>query len=469
MIGPAQGFSSNRLSMQKWWITATVVGIALAALPFMVRLDGRPHADWQQFFGRFHPAIVHLPIGLIVLVPLLELAGRFKPALREASSFVLTLAFISSLLSVALGFLLAYGSGATGVILTRHMWGGITLSVLLLFCAISRPAWISPKHSALYPCLLCCGLLALLWTAHHGGSITHGSDYLTRFMPPALAPWKHPATASAAGSFFEANIHPLLDRKCVSCHGESKSQGGLRLDSYEQLRRGGKDGAVVIPGNPGNSLLLQRVSLAPADPHFMPAEGRPPLQAGEVEAIRAWIQQGASPSLPAMNGAAASGPSGDPPPHPVGDYSALLPEISRMQQAQGAKLMPVSANPADGLVLLTIDSPAAFNDQQLAGLIPFAPYIVEADLARTSITDAAFAILSKFNQLRALHLEGTSITGANLALLKSLTQLTYLNLSETRVDTPALLPLKSMPNLRHVYVFATPADAHPPEVEQWLR
>jgi hypothetical protein len=59
---------------------------ALSRPACVVRLDGKPHADWQQFLGRFHPLVVHLPIGLLLLVPLLELAGTARPALREAAA-----------------------------------------------------------------------------------------------------------------------------------------------------------------------------------------------------------------------------------------------------------------------------------------------------------------------------------------------------------------------------------------------
>ena len=85
------------------WLLSTVCS---CLLPWLVRLDGNPHADWQQFLGRFHPLAVHLPIGLLVLVPLLEIAGASRPALREAAGFVLALAFAGCLLALTLGFLL---------------------------------------------------------------------------------------------------------------------------------------------------------------------------------------------------------------------------------------------------------------------------------------------------------------------------------------------------------------------------
>src|SRR5580692_4868131 len=88
------------------WAASFVVTIALLLLPFVFKLDGKAHADWQQFLGRFHPFVVHLPVGLLLLVPLLELAGRTRTALREAAMFVLALSVFSCLFALTLGYLL---------------------------------------------------------------------------------------------------------------------------------------------------------------------------------------------------------------------------------------------------------------------------------------------------------------------------------------------------------------------------
>ena len=68
-------------TLRAQWLCTLGVSAILLILPFAVRLDGQPHADWLQFFGRFHPLLVHLPIGLIVLLPFLEFAGTTRPAL----------------------------------------------------------------------------------------------------------------------------------------------------------------------------------------------------------------------------------------------------------------------------------------------------------------------------------------------------------------------------------------------------
>jgi uncharacterized membrane protein len=444
------------------WLFTLGASTVLVLLPFAVRLDGRPHADWLQFLGRFHPVLVHLPIGMLVLLPFLELSGTTRPGLREAAVFVLHLTLATGGITLVLGIFLAYGSGVMGAAVTRHMWGGIALLIELMVWFTVRPAWISGQLQRAYPTLLAVCLLTLTWTAHLGGSLTHGSDYLTRYMPGPLKRF-FPSAAAASdaayvGSAYTRYIHPIFDAKCVACHGASKEQAGLRLDFYDLLMKGGKDGAVIAPRNPDHSLLLQRVTLSPSDRHFMPAEGRTPLTGDEIAALRAWIIAGASPTGSGIPGIATAADSADLLLQPVGDYSDLMNEIRQMQSSEGAKLVAVSAKPSDGLILRTTDVASTFNDAQLARFRRFAPFIVEAELGRTAVSDSSFDTLSKFVNLRALHLEGTAVTGRGLAKLSSLSQLTYLNLSGTKVTSDALLPLKSIPNLRHIYLFETPAE-----------
>ncbi len=445
------------------WLFLAGACLALVALPFVFRLDGRAHADWLQFLGRFHPALLHVPIGLIVLVPMLEIAGARRPVLREAADFVLRAALALALPTLALGYMLAYGAGDTGTTVNRHIWGAIALCIGLLLCVLVRPSWAAGRQPLVYSALLTATLIVLLWTGHEGGSITHGTDYLTRYMPGGLRTLLAGTgiSGASADSFFAQRIHPTFEAKCVACHGGGTQKAGLRLDSYSEVMRGGKDGAVVVPGKPETSMLLARVTLAPGDPHFMPAEGRTPLTSDEVSWIRAWIKTGATAtatSIPVDSHDALSEGPPEPPPEPVGDYSQLMPEIVRMQHSLGAKLVPMSANPADGLILRTVDAASSFGDAQLAAFEKFAPYIVEAELGRTAITDASVDTLKTFTHLRALHMEGTAITGADLGKLGALTQLTYLNLSGTKVNMQSVAPLRSMPRLRHLYLFNTLAQ-----------
>jgi uncharacterized membrane protein/mono/diheme cytochrome c family protein len=453
----AGGLFPRSKSVRVVWAASLALIIGLALLPSLVKLDGKPHADWEQFLGRFHPLVVHLPIGLLVLVPVLEIAGASRPALREAAGFVLGLAFASCLLALTLGLLLAYGSGDAGTVVSRHMAGGIAVTIGVLLCLLARPWWSLGNVHGLYPAMLTGVLLALVWTADQGGSITHGSNYLTQYMPAGLKHWTG-LDAPPAVSFYAKHINPILDANCVGCHGEAKTSGGLRMDSYDLLMRGGKDGPVIVAGKPEKSILLQRVTLPTDHKQFMPAEGKPPLRLEEIAWIRAWVQQGASPTATTLTGISIREERAELPLQPVGDYSGLMAGIKQMEKGQGAKLMQVSSKPEDGLILFTSDVAANFGDAQLAQFQKYAPYIVEAELGRTAVTNASFDTLKQFTHLRALHLEETRVTGDGLAKLAPLTQLTYLNLSGTQVTPAAVAPLSSMKNLRHVYLYNTPAQ-----------
>ena len=95
---------------------------------------------------------------------------------------------------------------------------------------------------------------------------------------------------------FSRDILPLLSEKCLSCHGQDpKSRmAGLRLDTREGATALRKTGAAIVPGQPGDSLLLARIR--PQDPRrLMPPaySHKKPLSDRETELLRSWIEQGA--------------------------------------------------------------------------------------------------------------------------------------------------------------------------------
>jgi hypothetical protein len=91
---------------------------------------------------------------------------------------------------------------------------------------------------------------------------------------------------------FDRDIHPILARACLSCHGAARHKGGLRLDDRAAALKGGNSGVVLKPGDAAGSRLLRVV--AGLDPDLkMPPDGKAPLTAEEVARLRAWIEQGA--------------------------------------------------------------------------------------------------------------------------------------------------------------------------------
>jgi mono/diheme cytochrome c family protein len=102
------------------------------------------------------------------------------------------------------------------------------------------------------------------------------------------------AAASGAPVDYARDIHPVLAARCFACHSGDKRSGGLALGAYDDLLRGGRTGAVVIPGASGESLLVSRLTAAAAE--RMPPAGEP-LNEGEIALLRDWIDQGARPRI----------------------------------------------------------------------------------------------------------------------------------------------------------------------------
>ena len=113
--------------------------------------------------------------------------------------------------------------------------------------------------------------------------------FLLLVVAVCYADTKMPQAASRKVDF-EKDVHPLLEQKCFSCHGDDAQQSGLRLDKRQNALRGGDYGPVIIPGDSAGSKLIRR--LVNGDGGLqMPPTG--PLSDEEIGILRAWIDQGA--------------------------------------------------------------------------------------------------------------------------------------------------------------------------------
>lgn len=92
--------------------------------------------------------------------------------------------------------------------------------------------------------------------------------------------------AETAGDIFDAQVAPLLARRCLGCHNASEKKGELDLSSEASARIGGESGAVITPGNPDASPLWHRV----ADDEMPPED---PLSGEEKRVLQQWIAAGA--------------------------------------------------------------------------------------------------------------------------------------------------------------------------------
>ncbi|XZE34278.1 DUF1553 domain-containing protein [Pirellulaceae bacterium SH501] len=96
---------------------------------------------------------------------------------------------------------------------------------------------------------------------------------------------------------FFRDVKPLIESRCVGCHGGINPKGGLRLDGAEHAMKGGDSGPSFMVGNPSASELVRRVQSHDVDEVMPPTGNR--LTSAEVELLKRWIEEGAVwPDLP---------------------------------------------------------------------------------------------------------------------------------------------------------------------------
>jgi mono/diheme cytochrome c family protein len=91
---------------------------------------------------------------------------------------------------------------------------------------------------------------------------------------------------------FNRDIRPIFNSQCITCHGGVKQAAGVSFSYREQALGKGKSGRpIVVPGSPGASELIARVTSH--DPEVrMPLHGAP-LSSQQVALLRRWIKEGA--------------------------------------------------------------------------------------------------------------------------------------------------------------------------------
>lgn len=262
--------------------------------------------EFFLFAGRFHPLFVHLPIGFLLIAFIMEVSSRFKrfEYLKPSISFVLLLGIISGIAAVGSGYLLSLGGGYDEQTLFFHQWLGLSVVILAFGALILKEKFTHLRIYKAYLPIFSGSVFLLMITGHMGGNLTHGSDYLTQYMPdplrylaglePKEIKQNKVITDINEAVVFSDIVQPILEAKCVSCHNSSKLKGDLRLDHPDWIQKGGENGDVLISGDPDKSSLYQLVTLPSHDEKRMPPKGKKALTDDEIALLYWWITTGAS-------------------------------------------------------------------------------------------------------------------------------------------------------------------------------
>lgn len=427
-----------------------------------------------EFFGHFHPLIVHLPIGILLIALFLQWLSSRESYRSYASvvPVVLLIGVIAAFVSCITGWLLSLTDDYDHDLVGWHMWMGISTAFtsLLLYAKT-----VNPKFGINRKLLTLILLTLILVTGHLGGSLTHGSDYLTKPLAdvfgkdtvanPVIKPVPNVQEAYA----YSDVVRPILQTKCYSCHGENKQKGKLRMDDSLLLMKGGKDGKVIMPGNASQSEIIKRLLLPVDNEDHMPPKEKSQPSENQIALLEWWISQGAAfnrkvkevaqpekivPVLFALQKTTSvQKETFEIPTDPV--EKADIPVLEKMK-ARGIVVLPVAQNSNYLLANFITDTVVSREDLQF--ILEIKKQLIWLKIGNTNITDSALNTIGQLTHLTRLSLEHTDISDNGLRSLQSLVHLQYLNLVGTAVTLQGVLQLKDLKSLRSLYLYQTHID-----------
>lgn len=439
---------------------------------------------WSLFIGRFHPLLVHLPIGFLLIAALLEIGRRTNKVNVNALTitFILLCSAIGASLACIAGYLLSLGGGYDTTLLDRHKWQGIGVAVFAWaawFVTYDKFQKKIPFGSKIYLGTFGIAVVLTMTAGHDGGSLTHGEGFLSQYtpepfrtlvgMPPVKVPLEEikPIENIEQALVYQDIVQPILEMRCVQCHNASKSKGDLRLDEMTFILKGGESGPIFVAGNSAKSDLVKRCLLDENDDQHMPPKGKPQLTNEQVALLSWWIEQGApvgkkvsdlkksdavKPALASLTAGGAINQEKTP----VSPVFSLKVDQADNKKINALRKAGLLVNPlSQDLNLLEVSAVNAkgFDDLQVPLLTNLSGQIVSLKLGGTKITDASLKEIAKLKYLTKLYLDRTAISDAGLASLKSMQYLEYLNLIDTKVTDNGLKSIAAMKTMRSVYVW----------------
>ncbi len=430
----------------------------------------------MQFIGHFHPLIVHMPIGIMLLGGfLLFYQGPQLNKFDKVISLAFLVGSISATLACFTGWLLAQSGEYDSVLIQKHQWVGIATA------AIGWTIYFNKYKKVLAISLV----VLIIITGHLGTTLTHGENYLFSSNKEENIEQKNIIVAKKIETVlkgkdsikivsyneYKEEIKPILQVRCYNCHGPLKQKGGLRLDSESFIKKGSKEDIVLVVNNPLKSKMYTNLVLPMEDDKHMPPKGKHQLTNQEITTIKQWIANGASfeDKIDTITNSLKESTAD----------SVYLMEINKVK-AIGTKLLsvvkenrPIAINSAtielfknknilltsleegSNFIVANFINAVPFNSEDIADLKLIKNQLSVLKLSNLPIKDSDIKIISNFKNITRLNLENTAITDESITYLNQLPKLEQLNLYGTNITDESLKQLSMYKNLSVLYLWKT--------------
>lgn len=206
------------------------IGASLWILnPFLVFIsllkDQIKLGTFFTWFGKMHPLLLHFPIVLSIFIGIYLIAFNQKRVDKDNEQKILLINAFLAVLVAILGIFLSKENSYEGTILIWHQWGGVGYSILswiILFLNNKNERF--NKSISIRSVLGMVYVLLIILFTHKGAQLTHGIDAVS--FPSSKDNVVAPIVDSNL-TVYQKAVQPILNDKCVSCHGPQKKKGDL--------------------------------------------------------------------------------------------------------------------------------------------------------------------------------------------------------------------------------------------------
>ncbi|MDC8006161.1 FN3 associated domain-containing protein [Aureisphaera galaxeae] len=431
-----------------------ILGLFVLAALFALQADEPPR--FILFLGRFHPLLLHLPIGALVLAFFLDILGRIQKNYPSAAiKNILGFTTFFAIITCFLGYFLSLEGGYEENTLDWHLYTGILTALLtaVLFFRSLKASFHSEKSFLI---LFIISIISISVAGHFGSVLTHGDQFLFEYAGAA----KKERTIEMVDSLkiYDDVVAKIFNDKCLQCHNATKMKGELSLTSEAAMLKGGETGTIFLKGNAEESLLYQQLLLPIHHEDHMPPEGKEQLTKDEIWLIKHWIDHGLDFKNYVVNPT-----ENDTLEKLLSKYLVFnkieIPKASKSDieeiQAAGFRVLEI----VPGEAALNIKYIDTLPSQETIDLLSnLKEQIVELDFGASPITDPMTQVFRKFQNLKTLRLNSDSITDASVKNFKNLKQLEVLNIYNTNITNKGLEALLGTIQPQQIYTWQTHVD-----------
>lgn len=439
-------------------------GLLFALNIFIVVLlwagDSLAIPQWLQPIGRLHPLILHFPIVILLLAMVMEFF-RFRPEFaneklyQRFTTYLLALGALLSSLTVIMGLFLSREPGYEGGTLQWHKWFGVSVAFVGYGIYLWRNTSVYTATIAKTGAIVI--VVCLIFAGHFGADLTHGEDFI---LAPILQKENRKVPIEQALVYRDV-IAPIFETKCQSCHNADKMKGGLMLTTANAILKGGKTGKLFIAGQPGISLLLQRIHLPENEKKHMPPVGKPQLTDQDKMLLYLWIKNNPDfkkkvielPATDSMRMLAATRLKPAESTEEVYDFSAADDkDIKKLNNNYRVIYALANASPA---LAVNIYNKSTYSVKVLNELEAIKKQIVILDLNKMPVKDGDLKTIGHFENLRQLNLNFSDINGSGLKDLASLKHLKTLSLAGTKLNPNTIGQIMAIKSLTELAIWDT--------------